>query len=168
MKIHDPEHMQPECVPFTKELGYVRCSHRVYKERLEEEKQKREEEEKNRQQKKEEHAQLEKQKQEAAKEKQFLNEKMKKLNDKEKNSKEELHAAEKLLEEGNEKLARALRKRDFSSASVSQSLFETAQKKIKESTERLDRVREEQKSVDGRKRKNLEKIAEVDSKKAKK
>ena len=78
--------------------------------------------------------------------KKSLNEKMKKLNDKEKNSKEELHAAEKLLEEGNEKLARALRKRDFSSASVSQSLIETAQKKIKESTERLDRVREEQKS----------------------
>ena len=40
-KIHDPEHMQPECVPLTKELiGYVRGSHRVYKERLEEEKQK--------------------------------------------------------------------------------------------------------------------------------
>ena len=169
VKIHDPEHMQPECVPLTKELiGYVRGSHRVYKERLEEEKQKREEEEKNRQQKKEEPAQLEKQKQEAAKEKESLNEKMKKLNDKEKNSKEELHAAEKLLEEGNEKLARALRKRDFSSASVSQSLIETAQKKIKESTERLDRVREEQKSVESRKRKNLEKIAQVDSKKAKK
>ena len=49
LKIHDPEHMQPECVPLTKELiGYVRGSHRVYKERLEEEKQKREEEEKNR------------------------------------------------------------------------------------------------------------------------
>ena len=78
--------------------------------------------------------------------KKSLNEKMIKLHDKEKNSKEELHAAEKLLEEGNEKLARALRKRDFSSASVSQSLIETAQKKIKESTERLDRVREEQKS----------------------
>ena len=98
-------------------------SHRVYKERLEEEKQKREEEEKNRQQKKEERAQLEKQKQEAAKEKESLNEKMKKLNDKEKNSKEELHAAEKLLEEGNEKLARDLRKRDFSSASVSSRLL---------------------------------------------
>ena len=97
VKIHDPEHMQPECVPLTKELiSYVRGSHRVYKERLEKEKQKREEEEKNRQQKKEEHAQLEKQ--EAAKEKESLNEKMKKLNDKEKNSKEELHAAEKLLE----------------------------------------------------------------------
>ena len=68
VKIHDPEHMQLECVPLTKELiGYVRGSHRVYKERLEEEKQKREE--KNRQQKKEERAQLEKQKQEAAKEK---------------------------------------------------------------------------------------------------
>ena len=93
---------------------------------------------------------------------------MKKLNDKEKNSKEELHAAEKMLEEGNEKLFRDLRKRDFSSASVSQSLFETAQKKIKESTECLDRVRKEQKSVEGRKRKNLEKIAQVDSKKAKK
>ena len=66
------------------------------------------------------------------------------------------------------KLARALRKRDCSSASVSQSLIETAQKKIKESTERLARVREEQKSVEGRKRKNLEKIAQVDSKKAKK
>ena len=87
---------------------------------------------------------------------------------KKKNSKEELHAAEKLLEEGNEKLARALRKRDFSSASVSQSLIETAQKKIKKSTEHLARVREEQKSVEGRKRKNLEKIAQVDSKKAKK
>ena len=49
LKIHDPEHMQPECVPLTKELiGYVRGSHRVYKDRLEEEKQKREEEEKNR------------------------------------------------------------------------------------------------------------------------
>ena len=49
VKTHDPEHMQPECVPLTKELiGYVRGSHRVYKERLEEEKQKREEEEKNR------------------------------------------------------------------------------------------------------------------------
>lgn len=94
---------------------------------------------------------------------------MKKLNDKEKNSKEELHAAEKkLLQEGNEKLARALRKRDFSAASVSQSLIETAKKKIKESTERLDRIREEQKSVESRKRKNLEKIAQVDSKKAKK
>ena len=160
--------MQPECVPLIKELiSYVRGSHRVYKERLEKEKQKREEE-KNRQQKKEECAQLEKQKQEAAKEKESLNEKMKKLNDKEKNSKEELHAAEKLLEEGNEKLARALWKRDFSSASVNQSLIETAQKKIKESTERLDRVREEQKSVEGRKRKKLEKIAQVDSKKAKK
>ena len=69
VKIHDPEHMQPECVPLTKELiGYVRGSHRVYKERLEEEKQKREEEEKNRQQKKDE---LKKQKQEAAKEKVF-------------------------------------------------------------------------------------------------
>ena len=69
VKIHDPEHMQPECEPLTKEpIGYVRGSHRVYKERLEEEKQKREEEEKNRQQKKEERAQLEKQKQEAAKE----------------------------------------------------------------------------------------------------
>ena len=88
--------------------------------------------------------------------KKSLNEKMKKLNDKEKNSKEELHAAEKLLEEGNEKLARALRKRDISSASVSQSLIETAQKKIKESTECLDRVREEQKSLEGRKRKNGE------------
>ena len=169
VKIQDPEHMLPECVPLTKELiGYVRGSHRVYKERLEEEKQKREEEEKNRQQKKEERAQLEKQKQEAAKEKESLNEKMKKLNEKEKNTKEELHAAEKLFEEGNEKLARALRKRDFSSASVSQSLIETAQKKIKESTECLDRVREEQKSVEGRKRKKLEKIAQVDSKKAKK
>ena len=93
---------------------------------------------------------------------------MKKLIDKEKNSKEELHAAEKLLEEGNEKLARALRKRNFSSASVSQSLFETAQKKIKGSTEHLDRVREEQKSVEGRKTKNLEKIARVASKKTKK
>ena len=72
VKIHDPEHMQPECEPLTKELiGYVRGSYRVYKERLEEEKQKREEEEKNRQQKKEERAQLEKQKQEAAKEKVF-------------------------------------------------------------------------------------------------
>ena len=87
-------------------LGYVRGSHRVYKERLEEEKQKREEEEKNRQQKKEDRAQLEKQKQETAKEKESLNEKMKKLNDREKNSKEELYAAEKLLEEENEKLAR--------------------------------------------------------------
>ena len=93
---------------------------------------------------------------------------MKKLNDKEKNSKEELHAAEKLLEEENENLARAVRKRDFSSASVSQSLIETAQKKIKESTERLDRVREEQKSVENRKRKNMEKNAQVDSKTAKK
>ena len=101
--------MQPECVHLTKELiGYVRGSHRVYKERLEQEKQKREEEE-NRQQKKEECAQLEKQKQEAAKEKESLNEKMKKRNDKEKNTKEELHAAEKLLEDGNEKLARGLR-----------------------------------------------------------
>ena len=72
-----------------------------------------------------------------------MNEKIKKLNDKEKNSKEELNAAEKLLEEGNEKLARALRKRDFSSASVSQSLFETAQKKVKESTEHLDTLRTE-------------------------
>ena len=53
VKIYDPEHMQPECVPLTKELiGYVRGGHRVYKERLEEKKQKREEE-KNRQQKKE-------------------------------------------------------------------------------------------------------------------
>lgn len=93
---------------------------------------------------------------------------MKKLNDKEKNSKEELHATEKLLQEGNEKLVRALRNIDFSAASVSQSLIETAQKKIKESTERLDRIREEQKSVESRKRKNLEKIAQVDSKKAKK
>ena len=60
VKIHDPEHTQPECVPLTKEqIGYVRGSHRVYKERLEEEKQKREEEEKNRQQKKEECVQLE-------------------------------------------------------------------------------------------------------------
>ena len=113
-KIHDPEDMQPECVPLTTELlSYVRGSHRVYKQRQEEEKQQREEEEKNRQKKKEERAQLEKQKQEAAKEKESLNEKMKKLNDKEKNSKEELHAAEKLLQEGNEKLARALRKRFF-------------------------------------------------------
>ena len=78
MKIHDLEHMQPACVPLTKELiGYFRGSHRVYKERLEKEKQKREEEEKNRQQKKEEREQLEKQKQEAAKEKESLNEKMK-------------------------------------------------------------------------------------------
>ena len=51
---------------------------------------------------------------------------------------------------------------------MSQSLIETVQKKIKESTECLDRVREEQKSVEGRKRKKLEKIAQVDSKKAKK
>ena len=71
VKIHDPEHMQLECVLLTKELiSYVRGSHRVHKERLEEEKQKREEE-KNRQQKKEERAQLEKQQQEAAKEKVF-------------------------------------------------------------------------------------------------
>ena len=43
VKIHDPEHMQPECVPLTKEIiSCVRGSHRVYKERLEEEKQKRE------------------------------------------------------------------------------------------------------------------------------
>ena len=50
VKIHDPEHMLSECVPLTKELiSYVRGSHRVYKEGLEEEKQKREEEENNRQ-----------------------------------------------------------------------------------------------------------------------
>ena len=73
-----------------------------------------------------------------------------------------------LLKRRSEKLARALRKRDFFSASVSHSLIETALKKIKESTECLDRVREEQKSVENRKRKNLEKIAQVDSKKAKK
>ena len=76
VKIHDPKHMQPECVPLTKELiGYVRGSHRVYMERLEEEKQKKEEEEKNSQQKKEECAQLEKKQQEAATEKESLNEK---------------------------------------------------------------------------------------------
>ena len=34
VKFHDPEHMQPECAPLTKELiGYVRGSHRVYKRR---------------------------------------------------------------------------------------------------------------------------------------
>ena len=55
------------------------------------------------------------------------------------------------LKKKNEKLARALTKRDFSSASVSKSLIQTAQKKIKESTEHLDRVREEQKSVENRK-----------------
>ena len=32
VKIHDPEDMQPECVPLTTELlSYVRGSHRVYK-----------------------------------------------------------------------------------------------------------------------------------------
>ena len=161
--------MRPECIPFTKELiSYVKSSHRIYLQRIGEEKEQREEDEIKTKQEKEEHAKLEKEKQAAAKEKESLNEKMKKLNDKEKIYKEELHAAEKLLEEGNGKLAAALKKRDFSSASVSQSLIETAYKKIKEATEHLDKVRDDQKSVQSRKRKNLEKIAHMDVKKAKK
>ena len=51
---------------------------------------------------------------------------------------------------------------------MSQSLIETVHKKIKEATEQLDKVRDKQKSVESRKRKNLEKIAHVGIKKAKK
>lgn len=93
---------------------------------------------------------------------------MKKLYDKEENHKEELRAAEKLLEERNVKLASALAKRDFSSASVSQSIIETAHKKIIQTTEHLDDVRDDQMSVESRKRKDLEKIAHVDVTKAEK
>ena len=77
--------------------------------------------------------------------------KMKKLNDKEKNSKEQLHAAEKLLEEGNEKLVRALRKRDFSSASVSQSLIKLLRKRSK--INRASRQSKKRTEISGRKEK---------------
>lgn len=168
VKIHDPKEMRPEFVPITKEMiSYVRSSHRIHLQRVKKEKEQRETEDMKRKQEKEEHAKLEKEKQAAAKEKESLNEKMKKLNDKEKNYKEDLQAAEKLLEEGNSKLAAAIRKRDFATASVRQSLIETAHKKIKETTQNLEKVRDDQKSIESRKRKNLENIAQVNIKKAK-
>jgi len=44
-------------------------------------------------------------------------------------------------------------------------LIETAQKKIKEATDRLNDIRNEQKSVESRKRRNLEKAVNVEAKK---
>ena len=110
LKIHDPKQMRPECVPFTKELiSYVKSSYRVYTERIKEERQKREEEYVERKHE-EERNKPEKEKQAAAKEKEFLNEKKNRLNEKEKNYREGLHAAEELLQKGNDKLAAALKK----------------------------------------------------------
>jgi hypothetical protein len=57
--------------------------------------------------------------------------------------KEDLTVAEKLLEEGSSKLSKALRTKDFKSASVSQTWIETAQKKIKAATDRLNDIRNE-------------------------
>jgi hypothetical protein len=63
------------------------------------------------------------------------------------------------------KLSKALRTKDFTSASVSQTWIETAQKKVKEATDRLNDIRNEQKSVESRKRRNLEKAVNVEAKK---
>ena len=90
---------------------------------------------------------------------------MTKLDEKGNKYKEDLTVAEKLLEEGSSKLSKALRTKDFKSASVSQTWIETAQKKIKAATDRLNDIRNEQKSVESRKRRNLEKAVNVEAKK---
>jgi len=44
VKIHDPENMQPELIPITKDLvSNVRSSHMLYQQRIEEEKKQKEE-----------------------------------------------------------------------------------------------------------------------------
>lgn len=158
----DPINMQPESIPITKEMfSFIRSSHLKYQERIEEEKREKEREKRQKEEEREQRKEIERNKTALNKEKETLKEKTKKLDDLEKTYKKDLKVAEDLLSEANEKLAKALKKKDMHAASVSQAMLETAQNKMKNANKKLSEVRTDQKNVESRKRSNIEKLQKV-------
>ncbi|KAH3782710.1 hypothetical protein DPMN_160629 [Dreissena polymorpha] len=140
-------------VPVTKKLlSSVRQAHKKYTDRKEAEKmetlmkERRIEEDKlNRQKEKE---SLEK---ELAK-KRKINEEEKDLKTKEKDLHEDLQRANKIFEETNERLAAAIKAKDFKELSIAQSLQEVAKENIKKLTESIETCKDNRDEIAGKRK----------------
>ena len=104
---------------------------------------------------------------EAEKTKKGLTERDDEISKKLKNAMFEMKVSEKLLKESNEKLAAAIKAKDFSQVAVAHSMMDSASSKMSDAKQEIAKLQKDKESVDTRKRKLLNQLIGEKSKKAK-
>jgi len=149
IKVSDPEHQLPQSIPITRGLLQAcKAAHAVYQSRLEKEKQEKEQAkafkaaEENKKRKQEEKRQIEIQ--EAGKTSAMKKNKQTQKDEEE--AQQILTAGQAVLAEGNRILTEALKYKNFKQVTVAHMMLEQGQKKITESSDKLQKIRKEKRS----------------------
>ena len=148
VRFFDPASSQPEKIPVTQDLKKsVRAAHSAYRERLEQENEEKKKEEARKRKEMSEMAQKEKDR--LLEQKKILAKSEEDLSEQEAQARQELEAADELLNDARLKLSKALACTHLNknSATVAQMMLETAEKKRKEAMGNLDNIKK-QKSLD--------------------
>ena len=151
VRFFDPTSSQPEKIPVTQDLKKsVRAAHSAYRERLEQENEEKEKKKEEARKRKEMSEMAQKEKDRLLEQKKSLAKSEEDLSEQEAQARQELEAADELLNDARLKLSEALACTHLNknSVTVAQMMLETAEKKRKEAMGNLDNIRKKQKSLD--------------------